>query len=203
MNLHVHVCILKKIFKNKFNFTKTFIAKKEKREKKSFQSFPLAACSILKHEIKCIWNNNHYRLDPTKFSEGLRILIKNGATSEEIEAFKQRCEEADVSQGKTGTTPPYQIIHINSVILVFKRHLLVLEKIMLRIGKWLDLLQRAEKEKNMQATPVSDEDFGTSIKSGIDALGSGNPMTIQTSGQLPGTITVQGGQCSMNGKKLQ
>ena len=47
----------------------------------------------------------------------------------------------------------------------------------------------------MQATPVSDEDFGTSIKSGIDALGSGNPMTIQTSGQLPGTITVQGGQC--------
>ena len=59
----------------------------------------------------------------------------------------------------------------------------------------MDLLQRAEKEKNMQATPVSDEDFGTSIKSGIDALGSGNPMTIQTSGQLPGTITVQGGQC--------
>ena len=59
----------------------------------------------------------------------------------------------------------------------------------------MDLLQRAEKEQNMQATPVSDEDFGTSIKSGIDALGSGNPMTIQTSGQLPGTITVQGGQC--------
>lgn len=54
--------------------------------------------------------------------------------------------------------------------------------------------QRAEKEKNLQATAVSDEDFTTSVKSGIDALGSGNPMTIQTSGALPGTITVQGGQ---------
>lgn len=38
-----------------------------------------------------------YRLDPTNFSEGLRILMKNGATSEQIEAFKQQCEEADVS----------------------------------------------------------------------------------------------------------
>lgn len=54
--------------------------------------------------------------------------------------------------------------------------------------------QKAEKEKNLQATAVSDEDFTTSVKSGIDALGSGNPMTIQTSGALPGTITVQGGQ---------
>lgn len=57
--------------------------------------------------------------------------------------------------------------------------------------------QRAEKEKNLQATAVSDEDFTTSVKSGIDALGSGNPMTIQTSGALPGTITVQGGQYIM------
>lgn len=37
------------------------------------------------------------KIDPTNFSEGLRILMKNGATSEQIEAFKQQCEEADVS----------------------------------------------------------------------------------------------------------
>lgn len=39
------------------------------------------------------------RLDPTKFSEGLRILLKNNATSQQIEDFKQRCEETDVSCG--------------------------------------------------------------------------------------------------------
>lgn len=45
----------------------------------------------------------------------------------------------------------------------------------------------------MEGTPLAEDDFTTGVKSGLEALGAGNPMTIQTGGALPGTVTVQGG----------
>lgn len=55
-------------------------------------------------------------------------------------------------------------------------------------------LQEIEKANNLAATLLSNNDVTTGIKSQVQALGSGNPFTIKTTGNTVSSVTVQGGR---------
>lgn len=60
--------------------------------------------------------------------------------------------------------------------------------------KPVHFLQEIEKSNNLAATLLSNNDLTTGIKSQVQALGSGNPFTIKTTGNTVSSATVQGGK---------
>lgn len=58
----------------------------------------------------------------------------------------------------------------------------------------MHFFQEIEKANNLAATLLSNNDVTTGIKSQVQALGSGNPFTIKTTGNTVSSVTVQGGR---------
>lgn len=58
----------------------------------------------------------------------------------------------------------------------------------------MHFFQEIEKANNLAATLLSNNDVTTGIKSQVQALGSGNPFTIKTTGNTVCSVTVQGGR---------
>lgn len=73
--------------------------------------------------------------------------------------------------------------------------------------KHMPFLQEIEKANNLAATLLSNNDVTTGIKSQVQALGSGNPFTIKTTGNSVSSVTVQGGMgfaiLSFDNKRLK
>lgn len=57
-------------------------------------------------------------------------------------------------------------------------------------------LQEELKQLNLASTILGSNDVKTGMKSAIKALGTNNPFTINTAGEVSSTVAVQGGKMS-------